>query len=72
MPVAQVSAMYPLAEQVGASRIVKGVQIPHPLGDPALAPETDRKLRRKIVEAALEALQTEVHEPTVFSPDNNT
>lgn len=71
MPVAQVSAMYPLAEQVGASRIVKGVQIPHPLGDPGLPPETDSKLRRKIVETALAALKTEVHEPTVFSPDNS-
>lgn len=70
MPVAQVSAMYPLAEQVGASRIVKGVQIPHPLGDPALPPETDKRLRRAIVEAALKALETEVHEPTIFSRDD--
>lgn len=67
---AQVSAMYPLAEQVGASRIVKGVQIPHPLGDPALPPESDTRMRRAIVETALRALETEVHAPTVFSRED--
>ena len=36
LPVALVSAMYPVAEQVRANRIVKGVSIPHPCGDPSL------------------------------------
>ena len=61
-----VSAMFPLAEQVGASRIVKGVKIPHPCGDPTLPPEVDENLRRSIVKTALDALATDVGESTVF------
>jgi len=67
-PVAMVSAMYPLAEQVGATRIIKGVRIPHPCGDPNLPPEADAKLRRTIVETALKTLEENVMEPTVFVP----
>ncbi len=69
VPVAMISALFPLAEQVGASRIVKGVKIPHPCGDPSLPPEVDSRLRRDIVETALNALQEEVVEPTVFFPN---
>lgn len=69
VPVSMVSAMFPLAEQVGASRIVKGVRIPHPCGDPGLPPEVDEKLRKSIVETALQALGEEVRESTVFTPD---
>ena len=69
VPVAMISALFPLAEQVGASRIVKGVRIPHPCGDPSLPTEVDSRLRRDIVETALNALQEEVVEPTVFFPN---
>lgn len=60
--------MYPVAEQVRARRIIKGVSIPHPCGDPALPAELDAKLRKEIVETALKALETDVKEPTVFAP----
>ncbi len=69
VPVAMISALFPLAEQVGASRIVKGVKIPHPCGDPSLPPEVDSRLQRDIVETALNALQVEVVEPTLFFPN---
>ena len=65
-----ISAMFPLAEQVGASRIVKGVKIPHPCGDPGLPPEVDEKLRKSIVETALKALEEDVEESTVFTPES--
>lgn len=68
LPVAIVSAMYPVAEQVRANRIVKGVSIPHPCGDPSLPPELDARLRRDIVHTALKALEAEVKGPTLFSP----
>ncbi len=69
LAVALISAMYPLAQQVGASRIVKGVRIPHPCGDPSLPPELDLRLRREIVETALKALQSEVKGPSLFLPN---
>jgi len=68
MPVAQITAVFSLAEQMGVSRIVKGVNIPHPCGDPKLPAEKDRQLRKRIVEAAFKALQTDVNEQATFTP----
>jgi glycine reductase len=61
--------MYPVAEQVRCNRIVKGVSIPHPCGDPSLPPEFDARLRREIVQTALKALEAEVKGPTLFTPN---
>src|SRR5262249_23186653 len=69
LPVALVSAMFPVALQVRANRIVKGVSIPHPCGDPSLPKELDARLRREIVQTALKALEAEVKGPTLFSPN---
>jgi len=68
LPVAMVTAMYPVAEQVGASRIVKAVAIPHPCGDPTLPAALDAQLRREIVATALKALEAKVESSTVFTP----
>ena len=68
LPVALISAMFPVAQQVRANRIVKGVSIPHPCGDPNLSKELDARLRREIVQTALRALEADVTGPTVFSP----
>jgi len=68
LPVALISAMFPVAQQVRANRIVKGVSIPHPCGDPNLSKELDARLRREIIQTALRALESEVAGPTVFSP----
>ena len=68
VPVSVISAMYPVVEQVGASRIVKGTRIPHPCGDPDLSEEEDSKLRRNIVSTALDALKDEVPGPTLYAP----
>ena len=51
---------------VGANRIVPAVAIPHPLGNPALEAGEEKALRRKLVEKALGALQTEVDGQTIF------
>ena len=58
-----------LGKQIGANRIVPGTKIPHVCGDPTLPAEEDVALRRRIVERALEAIQTEVKGPTVFELD---
>jgi glycine reductase len=68
LPVAIISPMYPVVEQVRAIRIVKGVSIPHPCGDPSLPQELDARLRREIVQTALKALEADVKGPTLFSP----
>ncbi len=68
LPVALISAMFPVAQQVRANRIVKGVSIPHPCGDPNLPKDLDARLRREIIQTALRALESEVKGPTLFSP----
>ena len=48
--------MVPVAEMVGSPRIVAGNGIVHPMGDAERPPEEERKLRRKLVERALDSL----------------
>ena len=51
---------------VGGNRIVPAVAIPHPLGNPALEADEEKKLRRNLVEKALHALTVEVEDQTIF------
>ena len=51
-----------------ANRVVRGVQVQHPCGDPKLPTEADRRLALAIVEAALAAIRTPVAGPTLFEP----
>ena len=66
IPVVHVCTVTPISMTVGANRIVPAVAIPHPLGNPSLTPEDEKKLRRKILTTALEALSTEVEGQTIF------
>jgi len=61
--------MTPVAVMVGANRIVPAAGIIHPLGNTELSADEEKALRRRIVERALQALKTEVVEPTVFGGD---
>jgi len=40
--------------------------IPFPTGDPSLEPAEERAWRQRLLERALEAVSTAVHEPTLF------
>ena len=66
IPVVHVCTVVPISLTVGANRIVPAVAIPHPLGNPALSPEDEYKLRRSLVLKALKALTADVQEQTVF------
>jgi glycine reductase len=62
--------MTPVAVMVGANRIVPAAGIIHPLGNAELSAADEKTLRRRIVEKALQALRTEVVQPTVFGADD--
>ena len=64
--VVHMCTVVPISVTVGANRILPTVAIPYPLGNPNLAPEDEKALRRKLVERGLIALCTEVEEQTVF------
>jgi len=49
--------MVPVAEMVGSHRIVTGNGIVHPLGDAERSPAEERRIRRRILEEALTALE---------------
>jgi hypothetical protein len=42
----------------GANRLVLGNGIVHVVGDAGLAPDDEKKLRRQLIEKALDALQS--------------
>ena len=66
LPVVHICTVTPISMTVGANRIVPAIAIPHPLGNPALDKDEEKKLRREIVEKALKALTTEVDGQTIF------
>ncbi len=66
LPVVHLCTIAPISLTVGANRIVPTVAIPHPLGNPALDPEEEKALRRKLVDEALVALETKIQDQTIF------
>lgn len=66
IPVVHVCTVTPISLTVGANRIVPAIAIPHPLGNPALDKDEEKKLRRDIVLKSLQAMTKEVTEQTIF------
>jgi glycine reductase len=64
-----VTALPTIAVMIGANRILRGVAITHPLGDPGRSRANEFALRRRIVERALVMLETEVRANTVWEGD---
>lgn len=61
-----ITALPTIAQMMGANRILHGVAITHPTGDPTVAPGDERALRRRIVARALEMLATDIEPRTVW------
>ena len=66
IPVAFITTITRLAQSNRVSRIIAGVAIRHPCGDPEKGQEIDLALRYQIVETALEALQADVDSSAVY------
>ncbi len=67
LPTTLISALVPLAASVGASRIVEGKALTHPLGDPALSRAEERQFRRMLLLRSLEALKTAVQDQLIVT-----
>ena len=61
-----ITALPTIAQMVGANRILHGVSIAHPTGDPGLTVGDELALRVRIVARALQMLATEVEPGTVW------
>jgi glycine reductase len=66
IPTALITAIPSVAKSVGVSRIITGGGIPYPAGNPSLPREREIEFRKRLVAKALEAVSTEIREPTVF------
>lgn len=64
-----INAFTTIALNVGANRIVFGGDFTYPTGNPDLPLDREKVYRKKIIEKCLEALQTEVTGPTLFTVD---
>ena len=69
IPNVHINASLSIANNVGSNRIVFGGDFTAPTGNPGLPPDREKVYRRKILDRALEALQTEVAGPTIFTVD---
>jgi len=59
IPTVQITAALPVAKMVGSNRTVLGNGIVHVVGDANVPAEQEKEVRRKLVQRALAALQTE-------------
>jgi len=66
LPSVVITALPSIARMVGANRILRGVAITNPTGDPDLAAADERALRQRIVDRAIEMLQTKVPPRTIW------
>lgn len=66
IPCVLITTLIPAALTVGANRIVQGVAITNPVGNPELSREREKELRRRLVQKALEVLQTKIESQKVF------
>ena len=55
----QITAAKPIAKMVGSNRVVLGTGIVHVTGNAKLPLTDEKELRRKLVEQALDALQSD-------------
>jgi betaine reductase len=53
----QITSAIPIAEMVGANRLVLGNGIVHVVGDAKVSVDEEKGIRRQLVQKALEALQ---------------
>ena len=61
-----ISALGPVAADLGANRVVRGIKIPHPCGDPSLDLAGDHALRLRLVRGSLKAIATPLEQATLF------
>ena len=58
----QITSALPVAKMIGANRLVLGNGIVHVVGDATISADEEKKLRRRLIEKALAALQNDVIE----------
>jgi glycine reductase len=68
IPAVLITSLIPTAKMTGANRIVQGVGITHPLGNPRVSQGEEKALRRRILSAALQLLTEKIEDGKVVTP----
>jgi betaine reductase len=66
IPTVLITALPTIAAHLGAGRILRGVAIAHPVGDPSLPPAGEAALRRRLLTRAVEMLESDVPRGTIW------
>jgi glycine reductase complex component B subunit gamma len=56
IPTVLITALTPIAKMLGANRIVQGIGITNPVGNPRVSQNEERALRKRLVRSALQRL----------------
>lgn len=70
IPVVQIATIVPIMLTVGTNRIVPGVAIPYPVGNPPMGPQGDKAVRRELLLRAFKAMSTPIEEQTIFEKES--
>ena len=66
IPVAFITNMTPVAQVIGANRIIPGIAIKNPCCNPELPEEDQSRMKREYIDRALKALSTDVTDQMFF------
>ena len=72
IPTVFITALPTIAQMVGANRVLRGVAITHPPGDPSLAAGDELALRIRMLERAATMLETDVEPRAVWELEERT
>jgi len=66
IPAVHICTIVPISQTVGANRILPGVAIPYPTGNPYLTRNEEVAMRKKMLLTALKALSENIDSQTIF------
>lgn len=66
IPTVFITALPTIAQMIGANRVLRGVSIAHPTGDPSLAAGDEVAFRIRMLDRAVSMLASDVEPRTVW------
>jgi betaine reductase len=62
IPAVLITTLLPTAKLVGANRIVQGIGVTNPMGNPRVSNKEEKAIRQEMLESAFELLTSEMPE----------
>ena len=68
VPAVLITTLVPTAKLVGANRVVQGIAVTNPLGNPRVSNKEEKAIRKEMLESALELLASEISDQQDTGP----